>query len=65
MASEREILESAQEMIERYGADALRQINSRIEELENHGETDAVAVWRKIRDMVAMLLNNGSGTPGQ
>ena len=61
MSEDREIWNSAQEMIERYGQDALSQINKRIQELEQLDEADALSVWRQIRKAAeTMLKKNGA-----
>jgi len=56
MTDEREIWQSAQEIIDRYGDDALRQINIRIAELQRSGEDEAGSVWLRIRDAAKALL---------
>ena len=55
MSEDREIWKSAQEMIDRYGRNALSQINTRIAELERLGEADALTVWRQIREAAEVL----------
>ena len=55
MSEDREIWKSAQEMIDRYGQDALSQINTRIAELEGLGETEALSVWKRIRGATEAL----------
>lgn len=56
MSDEREIWISAQKMIDRYGQDALSQINHRIEELRDSEE--ARALWIRIRDAAEVLQQN-------
>ena len=58
MSDDREIWKSAQEMIDRYGPNALSQIHTRIAELEKLGESDALSVWRQIRDAAEALLES-------
>ena len=58
MSEDREIWKSAQEMIDRYGQDALSEINIRMVELEKLDETDALSVWRQIRDATETLLES-------
>lgn len=58
MSINREIWKSAQEMIDRYGQDALSEINIRMVELERLGETDALDVWRQIREAAEALLES-------
>ena len=60
MSEDREIWKSAQEMIDRYGPDALSQINTRIAELEGLGETEALSVWKRIRGATETLLQGRS-----
>ena len=62
MSEDREIWISAQEMIDRYGPNALSQINTRIAELEGLGETEALSVWHRIREATEALL--ASQSPG-
>ena len=58
MSEDREIWKSAQEMIDRYGQEALSEINIRMVELEKLDETDALSVWRQIRDATEALLES-------
>jgi hypothetical protein len=46
-------------MVERYGDSALHQVDLRIHELQQHGEEEAAALWRDIRDVVRGLTGNG------
>ena len=52
------IHKAACSMIERYGPTALQQVEQRIRELAEHGEHDAVTLWRDIRTVVKHLLDN-------
>ncbi len=52
--------EAAGLMVKRYGPGALQQIDQRIHELNVHGESDAVALWREIRAMAEFLLQSES-----
>jgi hypothetical protein len=56
MAEERDIWESARNMIERYGPDALRQVRLRIQELGEYGQSDARRHWLRIENAVKVLL---------
>ena len=56
MPDKREIWQSAQDIIDRYGSDALRQINIRIGELQRHGEQEARSTWLQIREAAETLL---------
>lgn len=44
-----DILETTHRMIERFGVGALREIELRIRELKEHGETEAAEFWLKVR----------------
>ena len=58
MSEEREIWNSAQNMIDRYGHDALSQINKRISELRDTGEAEALDFWMRIRTAAQTLLDD-------
>ena len=45
-------------MIERYGENALGEIEQRILELEERGQRDALQLWREIRKRVELLMVN-------
>lgn len=63
MSKKHEIWTSAQRMIDRYGEDALSQINKRITELEDSQEPQALDLWIRIRDAAQELIaNNGPGS---
>ena len=53
--NENEIEQAARNMIERYGADALKEVDLRILELESRNPQEAVALWREIRERVVQL----------
>ena len=57
---ETKVLSAAENMIERYGEDAPLQIEQRIAELKAQGETDALELWRLVREAVELLLQNPS-----
>ena len=59
MSEDREIWISAQNMIDRYGQDALSQINKRIAELQDSEEPQALEFWLRIRDAAQALLDDG------
>lgn len=42
-------------MIERFGDDALNQVNVRIEELQEHGDQAAKKMWIEIRSVVESM----------
>ncbi len=54
-------------MIARYGDDALRQVDGRIEELAQLGNDDGDArrLWRQVREIVVAMLEDPSGSPSQ
>ena len=58
-----EVWKSAEEMIERYGDDALREINLRIEELDRMGEVKALRVWLQIRSAAEALIESRGKQP--
>ncbi len=58
MSEDREIWISAQNMIDRYGPDALSQINRRITELQDSEEPQALELWLRIRDAAQALLDD-------
>jgi hypothetical protein len=59
MADDHEIWQSAQEMVNRYGDNALREIKKRIRELDQAGETEARAIWKMILEAAKALLDTG------
>jgi len=52
------IWQSAQQMIDRFGDDALTEIKKRVDELEELGEKDACAVWIQIRQATQTLIES-------
>ena len=56
MAEQRDVWESAQNMIERYGDDALRQVGLRLQELEQNSQPEAHRYWLRIEKAVRTLL---------
>lgn len=57
MADDHEIWQSAQEMLDRYGDKALREIKKRIQELDQAGKTEARITWLKILEAANVLLD--------
>lgn len=59
MADNDEALKTAQRMIDRYGADAGRQVDERINELNQSEEdyADEIENWRGVREAVLNLLS--------
>ena len=59
MSTEQEkIQQAAENMIDRYGEDALIQVKQRIEELRSRDEPEAHKLWREIAKRVELLLSN-------
>ena len=44
------ITEAANRMLERFGGDAVREVETRITELLEHGETEVAAFWQQVLD---------------
>ena len=64
MPEEREVWISAQKMIDRFGQDALSQINQRLDELRGTGEPEVIELWMRIRAAAEQLLDNDDpGSP--
>jgi len=57
-----EIQNAADNMIERYGQDALREVDLRILELESRNQKEALQLWREIRKRVELLVNELTGS---
>ena len=55
MVADQDIWQSAQQMVDRYGDDALVEINKRIHELELNDQEEARDVWLRIREAVKTL----------
>ena len=55
--NENEIQNAAKNMIERYGDNALKEIDLRILELELRNQQEALRLWREIRERVKFLAN--------
>jgi hypothetical protein len=47
-------------MLERFGDDAVREVELRIAELKHHGEMDTAAFWQQVHDSLLELLQGGS-----
>lgn len=61
MSGKEHIWQAAQNMIDRFGDDALRQVDKRAEELREHQEWDAHKLWLEIRKAVEELLERSKG----
>ena len=49
------ILKAAQNMIDRYSDDVLQEVDLRIEELKQQGQSDAHELWKEIRKAVLFI----------
>jgi plasmid stabilization system protein ParE len=59
--NDKDIQIAASNMIDRYGANALKEIDLRILELESRNQHEALQLWRAIRDSVELLMDTPSG----
>jgi len=59
-AESQKTLKAAQNMIERYGDNALKEVDLRIAELEAQGETEAHALWVEIRKSVEPFIGTST-----
>ena len=60
-SNDREIEKAASNMLERYGVNALREIDLRILELESRDQPEAVRLWRAIREKVELSMSPALG----
>jgi len=62
MSDTPQILKAAQNMIERYGEDACRQVDERIDELSRLGADygEACAIWCQVREAITTLQETPS-----
>ncbi len=56
-SNDKEIKNAASNMIERYGANALKEVDLRILELESRNQLEALQLWRAIRDSVELSMD--------
>ena len=59
--NENEIQNAAKNMIERYGEDALKEVDLRVLELESRNQQEALRLWRDIRKRVELLVVRSTG----
>ena len=59
--NEKEIQIAAKNMIDRYGDNALREIDMRVVELESRNQQEALRLWREIRKRVKFLVDTSTG----
>ena len=58
--NDQEILSAAETMIERYGDNALQEVDLRILELESRNQQEALRLWCEIRERVKLLVNTST-----
>jgi len=58
---ENEIQNAARNMIERYGDNALKEVDLRVLELESRNQQEALRLWRDIRKRVELLVITSTG----
>lgn len=61
MTDKLQIDAAAENLVRRFGKDALRQADIRIRELEQHGKADSLEFWRDIRSVVRQILDSCEG----
>lgn len=59
--NETEIERAANNMIERYGNNALKEVDLRILELESRNQQDALQLWLEIRKRLELLIASSNG----
>ena len=62
MSDNSQIEAAARNLVHRFGADALREADIRISELEQHGKAEGLEFWRRVRDLVQTLSQDGDPT---
>ena len=60
--NDKEVNNAATNMIDRYGDNALQEIDLRILELQLRNQQEALQLWREIRNTVNLLLQKNSDT---
>lgn len=58
--NDKEVKNAATNMIERYGNNALKEVDLRILELQSRNQQEALRLWREIRNRVNFLLQKKS-----
>jgi hypothetical protein len=59
--SEKEIEIAAKNMIDRYGDNALREVDLRVLELDSRNQQEALQLWFEIRKRVEFLVDTSMG----
>jgi len=62
-SKEFEIQKAAQNMVERYGQNALKEANLRVLELEARHQKEALGLWREIQKRVELLVLGSTDNP--
>lgn len=60
--NEKDIQNAANNMIERYGDNALTEVDLRILELESRNQHEALRLWREIRNRIELLIDTSTGS---
>ena len=58
---DKEIQIASKNMIERYGDNALNEVDLRVLELESRNQQEALRLWREIRTRVELLMDTTKG----
>ena len=58
--NDKEVKNAATNMIDRYGGNALKEVDLRILELQSKDQVEALRLWRNIRNRVNFLLQKKS-----
>ena len=58
--NDKEVKNAASNMIDRYGDDALKEVDLRILQPQSRNQQEALRLWRAIRNMVNLLLQKKS-----
>jgi hypothetical protein len=59
--NENEIQNAAKNMIERYGENALKEVDLRVLELESRNQHEALRLWHDIRKRIELLIVRSAG----
>ena len=59
--NEKEIQTAAKNMIDRYGDNALREVDLRVLELKSRNQQEALRLWREIRKRIELLVAPSTG----
>ncbi|MCP4766277.1 MAG: hypothetical protein GY875_08385 [Gammaproteobacteria bacterium] len=57
VSNEEDIQKAASNMIERYGPNALKEVDLRILELESRNQLEALQLWRAIKESIERLMD--------